>query len=59
MIILKDWKKLTEQEKDKDEYPRGLRKILDEAAGVNILDKEGIFQPIKRKEFPTNQKKVF
>jgi hypothetical protein len=26
---LKQWRKLTEKEKDVDEYPRGIRKLLD------------------------------
>ena len=37
LFTLTDWKKLTEEEKDKDGYPRGLRKMLDEA-GEGILN---------------------
>ena len=37
LFTLTDWKKVTEEEKDKDGYPRGLRKILDEA-GEGILN---------------------
>ena len=37
IYLLKTWKKVTEEEKDKDGYPRGLRKILDEA-GEGILN---------------------
>ena len=47
LFTLSDWKGLDKEQKKI--FPLGL---------VNILDK-GIFQPIKRKEFPTNQKKVF
>ena len=39
IFTFSDWKKLTEEEKDKDGYPRGLRKILDEA-GEGILNFE-------------------
>ena len=37
IMKLKEWKKLTEEEKDKDGYPRGLRKLLDEVASVIFL----------------------
>jgi len=35
---LKEWKSLTEEQKDKDGYPRGLRTILDEAAGIKNFE---------------------
>jgi hypothetical protein len=31
LFTLEDWRKLTKADKDKDGYPRGLRKILDES----------------------------
>ena len=31
IFTLEDWRTLSEEEKDKDGYPRGLRKILDES----------------------------
>jgi hypothetical protein len=39
---LKQWRSLTEEEKDKDGYPRGLRNILDNVSGKNnkIIKKE-------------------
>ena len=38
LITVKDWKKLTEEAKERDGYPRGLRTILDEAAkGIQIF----------------------
>ena len=40
---LEQWKELSEEEKDKDGYPRGLRKILDEAAGEGIIHFQLIF----------------
>jgi len=50
LYILKQWKSLTEEEKNNDGYPRGLRKILDEVSGIkkeNKLDlneKEAILE---------------
>lgn len=43
LFTLKHWKELSEEEKDKDGYPRGLRKILDEAAGEGIIHFQLIF----------------
>jgi hypothetical protein len=37
---LEQWKLLTENEKNEDAYPRGLRKILDEAAQGNSQRRE-------------------
>ena len=34
---LREWKKLSEEEKDKDGYPRGLRMILDKEAGLKVI----------------------
>jgi hypothetical protein len=33
IFTLEDWRKLTEEDKDKDGYPRGLRIVLDDALG--------------------------
>jgi hypothetical protein len=33
LFTLKDWKELTEEQKDKDGYPRGLKSVLDKVAG--------------------------
>jgi hypothetical protein len=33
LFTLKDWKELTEEQKEKDSYPRGLKSVLDKAAG--------------------------
>ena len=37
LIYLRDWKALSEEEKDKDGYPRGLRMILDKEAGLKVI----------------------
>jgi spermidine synthase len=35
IFTLEHWRKLTEENKDKDGYPRGLRMLLDEASQGN------------------------
>jgi hypothetical protein len=36
LFTLEDWRKLTEADKDKDGYPRGLRMLLDESMKGNF-----------------------
>jgi hypothetical protein len=36
IFTLEDWRKLTEADKDKDGYPRGLRMLLDESMKCNF-----------------------